>query len=60
MLPDANKGISIAEFKTMLGEFADKLSDEQISWLYNVEYQITDAIFDRWIHERNKKVAGST
>ena len=48
--------ITLPEFKNLLGTLADKMTDEQIGQLRDVEYAIADAIFDQWLPKRNKQL----
>ncbi|MBP6929683.1 MAG: hypothetical protein KBB77_01975 [Candidatus Moranbacteria bacterium] len=47
--------ISLPDFKNLLGKYADRLSEEQIKQLRDMEYRIADAAFDQWLHKRNKQ-----
>jgi hypothetical protein len=45
--------LSLSEFKKLIGSLADKLTEDQIEWLYDAELKIADAIIDWWLHKRN-------
>lgn len=47
--------IPLPDFKNLLGKYAERLSEEQIKQLQNMEYQIADAIFDQWLQKHNKQ-----
>lgn len=50
--------ISLPQFKTLLGPLAQKLTDEQVECLRDMEYQFADAIFEKWLRERNSYPQG--
>jgi hypothetical protein len=50
--------ISLPEFKILLGPLAEKLSEEEILNLRDMEYQIADAVIEWWL--TNRKTGGGT
>lgn len=45
--------IALDEFKKLLGNAAEGLSDAEIESIRELEYRIADAVFDVWLRERN-------
>ncbi len=44
--------IPLDEYRTMLGSFARKLSEEQILKLRRQEFEIAEAIFELWLRKK--------
>ncbi len=44
---------SFTDFKYLLGPMADGMADEDIALIRTMEYELADAIFDKWLCERN-------
>lgn len=47
--------IELKEFKKLLGEEAENLTDEQIKQVYNIQDQLADIIFDMWLEKKVNK-----
>ena len=47
---------SFEEFKELLGPLGEKLTDEEIKHIMDMEYQIADAVFEKWLRKRNASV----
>jgi len=45
--------VSIEKFRKSLGKTANKLSEEEILRLREIEDKIADAVFDSWLRKRN-------
>lgn len=45
--------IAIPEFKKLLGTLGERLTDDEVKRLYDMEIIIADAIFDQWVQETN-------
>jgi len=48
--------IPFTDFKKLLGPYGERLTDEQVKRLRDIEYQIANAIFDQWLPRRNKQL----
>jgi hypothetical protein len=44
--------IELLEFKELLGEESDNLTDIEIKRIRDLEYQIADALFENWLSQR--------
>ena len=44
--------MSLAEFRTTLGDFGQSLTDERVELLYKMECQWADAIIEKWLRDR--------
>jgi hypothetical protein len=49
--------ISLPEFKRSLGPLAEKLTDDQVEWLFDAECKLADAIIEWWLRKRKGQVA---
>jgi len=45
---------SFSEFKFLLGPMAEGMADQEVELLRTIEYRLADAIFDKWLCERNE------
>ncbi len=51
--------IELTDFRKSLGGLGEKLTDEQLQQLRDMECKLADAVFDQWLHKRNQvKTAG--
>jgi len=51
--------IELTDFRKSLGGLGEKLTEEQVQQLRDMEYKLVDAVFDQWLHKRNQaKTAG--
>lgn len=44
--------IELLEFKELLGEDSESLTDEEVEHIRELEYQIADALFENWLSQR--------
>ena len=44
--------ISLESLKELLGKDAAHLSIEEVERIYDLEYKIADALFERWLNHR--------
>lgn len=49
-----DKSQDIKRFRKLLGESANKLTDEEITRIMKIQYQLADLMFDKWLKEKNK------
>jgi len=40
--------LPLPHFKTLLGSLGERMTDEQVRRVYDMEKKIADAIFDQW------------
>jgi hypothetical protein len=45
--------LSLDKFKDLLGPLAERLTEEQITGLYDAEHKLANAIFELWLRKRN-------
>jgi hypothetical protein len=46
--------IDLLDFKALLGEKASDLSEAEVERIRELEYQIADALFEKWLSQRIK------
>jgi hypothetical protein len=48
--------ISLDEFRKILGETAINMTDEEVESVRKIQYKFAEAIFDKWLDDRENKV----
>jgi hypothetical protein len=46
---------NIVKFRELLGKTAEKLTDEQVLNVMDIQYKLADIIFDIYLEENNKE-----